>query len=61
MVYRDGTDEEATRYEVSTIPRILIESDGVILQVYDGGTLGALHENGTLADTIHDEALKFKE
>jgi len=62
MVYRDGTDAEASRYQVETIPRIfIVDAEGEILQVYDGGTLGALHQNGTLADTVHDEAVKFKE
>ena len=62
MVYRDGTDAEAGRYEVSYIPHMfIVDGDGEILQIYDGSTLGALHQNGTLADTIHDEAVKFKE
>ena len=62
MIYRAGSDAEAATHSVSYIPHmVIVDGDGESLKVYDSSELGALHENGTLADTVHEKALSFKE
>lgn len=57
MVYRDGTSAESAAHSVTYIPHmVIVDDEGTSLKVYDSSELGALHENGTLADTVHDAA-----
>lgn len=60
MVYRDGTSAEGATHSVSYIPHmVIVDGEGKSLKAYDSSELGALHENGTLADTVHDAALSY--
>jgi len=62
IVFRDGTGSESGAHNVRYIPHmVIIDEDGKALETYDSGELGSLHGNSTLASTVHDKALSFKE
>lgn len=62
MVYRDGSGAESATHNISYIPHmVIVDGEGKALETYDSSALGGLHENETLASTVHDKAASFKE
>jgi len=61
MIYRDGTDEEASKFQIKYVPTLVIaDQAGTQLKRYEADQLLQMHEAGTLANDVCAAAASFK-